>query len=58
MKKALERELKRLKDLYTYYLIMAYKTFDYDDDSYNGYSQAMFKVRDQMYDIQKQLEEL
>ena len=58
MKKALERELARLKKLYDYYLINAYKTFDYDDDSYNGYSAAMFKVRDQMYNIQKQLEEL
>lgn len=58
MKRALEKELKRLTELYTYYLIMSYKTFDYDTEESNGYPEAMFKVREQMYDIKAQLEVL
>lgn len=58
MKQYLERELERLKEFYEYYLGMAYKTFDYNEEKYNGYSMAMFKVREQMYKIKAELEEL
>lgn len=56
MEQYLKRELERLVPLYEYYLGMAYKTFDYDEEKYNGYSVAMFKVREQMYKIKEELE--